>query len=61
MIDVESNPIETTKIYIVKSLVETIFKKKSGYKVMDTDAGRETILYDILECSPNDDSTKALP
>lgn len=60
MIDVESNPIETTEIYIAKSLVETIFKKKSGYKVIDTDARREAILYAMLECSLNDDITKAL-
>lgn len=61
MIDVESNPIRTTKIYIVKSLVEPVFfKNKSGYKVIDTDARRETTLYHILEFSLNDSSIKAL-
>lgn len=45
---------------VAKSLVETIFKKKSGYKVIDLDARRKTVLRDILERSLDDGVTKAL-
>lgn len=60
MIDVESNPIETSKMSAAKSLVETISMKKSGYKEIDLDARREIVLCDILERGLNDGVTKAL-
>lgn len=60
MIDVESNPIETSKMSVAKSPIEAIFKKKSGYKVIDRDARRETALCDVLVHGLDDSCTKAL-